>query len=98
MRTFGVVSEGKPEGEDPFPLLEIQYPNFVDICKAYLFRNEIFAIVEYIGFSIKDLLEHSIYPTEHEIVYIISQVSRIIPSFNPTPVLILQVLAGIRFI
>ena len=44
-----------------FPLLEIQHPNFDDICEAYLFRNEISAIVEYIGFSVEDLLQHSIY-------------------------------------
>jgi hypothetical protein len=49
MRIFGVASEG----EETFPLLEIQHPNFVDICEVYLFRNEIFAIVEYVGFSIE---------------------------------------------
>jgi hypothetical protein len=98
MRIFGVAAEGEPEGEELFSLLEIQHPNFVDICEVYLFQNEIFAILEYVGFSIHDLLEHSVYPTEREIAYIISQVSRIIPFLNPTPVLTLQVLAGIRFI
>jgi hypothetical protein len=81
MRTFGAASEGKVVSEDKnfFPLLEIQHPNFVDICEAYLFRNEISAIVEYVGFSVEDLLQHSIYPTEREIAYIISQVSVTIP-------------------
>jgi hypothetical protein len=71
MRIFGVVLEGK----DPFPLLKIQYLNLVDMCEVYLFRNEIFAIVKYVSFLIEDLLEHSIYLIEREIVYIISQVS-----------------------
>ncbi|KAI9774176.1 MAG: hypothetical protein M1839_001878 [Geoglossum umbratile] len=70
MRTFGVTSSG----EEAFPLLQIQHPNFVDICEVYLFKDEIFAIVEYVGFSIEDLLQHFIYPTEYEITYIISQV------------------------
>jgi serine/threonine protein kinase len=93
MRTFGAASED----EMVFPLLEIQHPNFVDICEAYLFRNDISTILEYIGFSVEDLLQHSIYPTEREIAYIISQVSVTIPLLNPTPTLTLQVLTGIRF-
>jgi hypothetical protein len=80
----GEESEGEgSEGKEPFPLLEIQHPNFVDLCEAYLFRDEIFAIVKYVGFSIADLLQHSIYPSEYEIAYIISQVSRILLSPNP---------------
>jgi hypothetical protein len=103
MRIFDHARKAQPkgeesEGEEPFPLLEIQHPNFVDICEAYLFRNEIFAIVEYVGFSIADLLQHSIHPSEREIVYIINQVSRILPFLNPPSRLTLQVLAGIRFI
>ena len=52
MRTFGVASEGNTD----FPLLEIQHPNFVDIYEAYLFKSDIAVIVEYVGFSIEDLL------------------------------------------
>ena len=62
-------------GKALFLLLGIQHPNFVDIEEAYLFKNEIFAIVEYVGFSIDDLLRHSISLSEPEIAYIISQVS-----------------------
>lgn len=78
MRIFGEESEDE-DGKEPFPLLEIQHPNFVDLYEAYLFRGEIFAIVEYVGFSVADLLQHSIYPSECEIAYIISKVSRILP-------------------
>lgn len=69
MRTSGVASEGNPEGKEVFLLLEIRHPNLVNICEAYLFRTESSAIVEYVGFSIQDLLRHSIYPTEREIAY-----------------------------
>ena len=71
MRTFGVA----PKGIEFFPLFEIQHTNFVDICEAYLFESDIFVIVEYVGFSIEDLLQNSIFPTEREIAYIISQAS-----------------------
>jgi hypothetical protein len=74
VRMMRIFSEAQPKDEEPFPLLEIQHQNFVDICEAYLFRNEIFAIVEYVGFSIADLLQYSIYPSECEIAYITSQV------------------------
>ena len=42
MRNFDVASKGDivPDSKIPFPLLGIQHPNFVDICEAYLFRNE----------------------------------------------------------
>lgn len=82
MRKFGVASKGEvvSDGEILFPLLEIQHPNFVDIYGAYLFRNEISTIVKYVGFSVEDLLQQSIYSIEREIAYIISQVSVAIPS------------------
>lgn len=84
MRIFGHARKAQPkgeesEGEEPFPLLEIQLPSFVDIYEGYLFKNEIFAIFEHVGFSIADLLQHPIYPSEREIVYITSQVGRILP-------------------
>lgn len=71
MRIFNRASQGTM----CFPLLEIQHPNFADICEAFLFEDAIFAVVEYVGFSVEDLLQHSIYPTEREIAYIVSQVS-----------------------
>jgi hypothetical protein len=84
IRIFGHARKAQPkgeesEGEEPFPLLEIQHPNFVDIYEAYLFKNEIFAIFEHVGFSIADLLQRSIYLSEREIAYITSQVNRILP-------------------
>jgi hypothetical protein len=80
MRTFGVVSHD----EEVYCFPEIQYPNFVNIYERYLLEDKIFAFTEYVGFSIEDLLFHSIYPTEREIAYIISQVSRTSPFPNPT--------------
>lgn len=80
MRTFGVVSHD----EEVYCFPEIQHPNFVNICERYLFEDEIFAFTEYVGFSIEELLFHSIYPIEREIAYIISQVSRISPFPRPT--------------
>ena len=72
MRIFGNAST---EDGVEFPILEIPHPSFVVIREGYLFRNEIFTILEYVGFSVEDLLQHSIYPQEGEIAYIISQVS-----------------------
>jgi hypothetical protein len=80
MRTFGVASHD----EEVYCFPEIQHPNFVNICERYLFEGKIFAFTEYIGFSIEDLLFHSIYPIEREIAYIISQVSRTSPFPRPT--------------
>lgn len=57
-----------------FPLLSIRHQNFVDICESYLFERQVFAITEYVGFSLKDLLEHGIRPSESEIAYVVSQV------------------------
>jgi hypothetical protein len=68
MRTFSVGSHDK-EGYC-FP--KIQYLNFVNICERYLFEDKIFVFTKYIGFSIEDLLFHSIYLIECEIAYIIS--------------------------
>ena len=70
MRTFGAAA---CERNADFPLLEIQHPNFIDVYETYLFKNDVAVIVEYVGFSIDDLLQRSIYPTECEIAYIMSQ-------------------------
>ena len=83
MRTFGDVSQSdesqgnESQGSEVYCLLEIQHPNFVNICECYLVEDEIFVFTEYVGFSIQDLLLHFISPTEQEIAYIIGQVSRI---------------------
>jgi hypothetical protein len=57
-----------------FNILQIQYPNFINIYKVYYFEDQVFLISEYIDFLLEDLLKCSVYPTESEIVYIISQV------------------------
>lgn len=58
-----------------FCLLPIRHQNFVGICEAYLFNHQIFAITEYVGFSLETLLQRGIRPLEPEIAYIISQAS-----------------------
>lgn len=58
-----------------FPLLSIRHRNFVDICESYLFDGQVFAITEYVGFSLETLLQRGIRPSEPEIAYIISQAS-----------------------
>jgi hypothetical protein len=66
--TFVVGSGG---GGSSFP--QISRPNFADIYEVYFFDGEVFVISEYVGFSVEDLLQRSIHPTEQEIAYIISQ-------------------------
>ena len=80
IRTFGVASEC----DEVYCFPEIQHPNFVNIYECYLFEDEIFIFTEYVGFSIENLLFHSVYPTKPEIAYIISRVSRISPFPTPT--------------
>lgn len=95
MRVFGITPS---DSDMDFPILEIKHPNFVDIHETYVFRNDIFVIHEYVGFSIADLIRQCIYPTEHEIAYIISQVSPRLPSNHRVSILMLQILSGIQFI
>ena len=76
MKTYGVAS---PDDE-AYCFPEIQHPNFVNIYERYLFQKTIFAITEYVGFSLDNLLLKSIYLTEREIAYIVSRVSRMSPS------------------
>jgi hypothetical protein len=66
-------------GKGPwFP--EFQHPSFVDIYELYHVGDEIFAVSEYLDFSLEDLLLHSIRLAEPEIAFIISRV-RWISSF-----------------
>jgi hypothetical protein len=53
---------------------EFQHPSFVDIYELYHVNDEIFAIYEYLDFSLEDLLRHSIRLAEPEIAFIISLV------------------------
>ena len=49
-------------------------------CLAYCIEITLlplFAISEYLDFSLEDLLQHSIYPTEPEIALIVSQVRHV---------------------
>lgn len=80
MKIFDIAS-GDQGGR---PLLQVQHPNFVDIHEIYVFEDVASVFTEYIGFSIEDLLLRSIYPTEREIAYIISQVSHISSFFRST--------------
>ena len=59
---------------DSNSILEIQHPNFIDIYEVYHFKDQVFLISEYVDFSLDDLLQCSVYPTEIEIACIISQV------------------------
>jgi hypothetical protein len=60
---------------------EFRHPSFVDIYELYHVDDEIFAISEYLDFSLEDLLRHSIRLAEPEIAFIISRV-RWISSFT----------------
>ncbi|KAH8790821.1 hypothetical protein F5882DRAFT_490771 [Hyaloscypha sp. PMI_1271] len=53
---------------------EFRHPSFVDIYELYHVDDEIFAISEYLDFSLEDLLRHSIRLAEPEIAFIISRV------------------------
>jgi hypothetical protein len=68
------------EGNPHFPILEIWHPNFVDINIIYLYREEVFAITELVGPSLKDLLQTAIEFSEAEIAYVVNEVSQTKPS------------------
>ena len=69
--TYSMVSKGRG-----FSLPQIHHPNFTDIYELYYVKDQVFVISEYLDFSLEDLLKHSIWPTETEIAFIISQVRR----------------------
>lgn len=71
-----------PDVEGDILLQGVQHPNLVDICEAFLFRIKLSVILEYRGFSVEDLLQHSLLPTEREIAHIISQVCCTYPWVN----------------
>lgn len=79
VQQFALLSEGESTLESAnltyFPLLQVRHQNFVDICESYLFESQVFAITEYIGLSIEDLLQCPLRLSEPEIAYILSQVS-----------------------
>ncbi len=70
-----VRSVSSPPEPPSFCLLPIRHQNFVGICEEYIFNHQIFAITEYVGFSLETLLQRGIRPMEPEIAYIISQAS-----------------------
>jgi hypothetical protein len=55
-------------------LFEIQHQNFIDLYGIYRFEGQSFLVLEYMAFSLKELLHNAIFPTELEIAYIIGQV------------------------
>jgi hypothetical protein len=67
------------EGNPCFPILEIWHPNFVDIDIIYLYGEEVFAITEFVGPSLNDLLQRPIEFSEPEVAYVISEVSHTKP-------------------
>jgi hypothetical protein len=60
-----------------YDILKIQHPNFIDLYRLYIFEGKVFDVIEYMAFSLKEMLHNSIFSTELEIAYIISQVSLI---------------------
>jgi hypothetical protein len=64
----------------------MRHPNFVDIDKIYWFRGDAFAITEYVGPSIEELLRRPIEFSEPDIAYVVSQVSRALSLFYPADV------------
>jgi hypothetical protein len=79
VQRFRLLSPGESALESAnltyFPLLQVRHQNFVDICGSYQFEGQVFAITEYVGFSLEDLVQSSLHPSEPEIAYIICQVS-----------------------
>lgn len=57
---------------------ETHHQNIVDICEVYFFENQIFAIFEYLDFSLADLQLHDFYSTETEISFTISQIRQMV--------------------
>jgi hypothetical protein len=55
---------------------EIQHQNFIDLYGLYCFGDRGYLVLEYVPFSLKEILQNQIYPTELEIAYIIGQVNR----------------------
>ncbi len=72
--SYTITRDSNGSDSNGSSILEIQHPNFIDIYEVYHFEDQIFLISEYVDFSLDDLLQCSIYPTEIEIACIISQV------------------------
>ncbi|CZT41139.1 uncharacterized protein RSE6_00834 [Rhynchosporium secalis] len=58
----------------PNDILQVQYRNFIDYYEAYLFEGQVLTVSENVDFSLKEMLESGLYPTEREIAYIIGQI------------------------
>ncbi|KAH9205179.1 hypothetical protein DL95DRAFT_397905 [Leptodontidium sp. 2 PMI_412] len=56
------------------PIFQVQHRNFIDYYEAYLFKGQLFTVGENIDFSVEEMLDNALYPTESEIGYIIGQV------------------------
>jgi len=79
-------------------VVQVQHRNFIDYYEAYFFEDQVFTVSEYIEFSVKDMVNNALYPIESEIAYIMGQVGPDKSKASCALVLILQVLAGMRFI
>ncbi len=87
-----------PTSTLPHNILQVQHRNFIDYYEAYFFKGQVFTVSENIDYSLKEMLENGLYPTEREIAYMVGQVSQDLFEMNYKLVLIVQILAGIRFI
>ncbi len=74
MTAYNLIHNSSVSSSDISRIPEIQHPNFIDIYEVYYFEDQGFLISEYVDFSLDDLLQCSVYPTELEIACIISQV------------------------
>lgn len=52
-------------------IFQAQHRNFIDYYEAYLFEGQLFTVSENIDFSLKEILDNAVYPTEREIAYIV---------------------------
>ena len=59
---------------DDFILPQMHHRNILDLYEVYCFKDRMFIIVEYLDFSLEDLLRHDIYLIENKIACVISQV------------------------
>ena len=68
------TGQGSPAADQQKALHQVQHRNFVKYYECYCFEDRAFIVSEYVEFSVNDLLDNALYPTQREIAYIIGQV------------------------
>jgi hypothetical protein len=63
---YTITCDSNESDSNGSSILKIQHPNFIDIYEVYHFEDQVFLISEYVDFSLDDLLQCSVYPTELE--------------------------------